>query len=290
LTWRGPSVLRATGHTQQAAPENPNTTACDDCRVSYRELAPPPELAHVVRCLWVRIGGADETVVVPDGCLDVVVRGGVAAVAGPDTGPVTVRLDAGEVVTGLRMHPGVGGAALGVPADALRDRRVALEDLWGRAGREAGERAKGDPVALAGVLHGRLTAAAPDPRVLAAARALARAPRTPVPALAAAVSLGERQLRRRFATAVGYGPKMFARVARFHHALALVRSGEPLAAAAVAAGYADQAHMTRELVALAGRTPGVLAYRRTVPSSANAQAGLWATSQAWPSGSWNAPE
>jgi AraC-like DNA-binding protein len=228
----------------------------------------------------VRIGNADVTVVVPDGCLDVVVRGGVAAVAGPDTGPVTVGLGAGEVVTGLRMRPGAGGAALGVPADALRDRRVPLEDIWGRAGRETGERANGDPVALAGLLRGRLAAAAPDPRVLAAVRALARAPHTPVPALAAAVGLGERQLRRQFAAAVGYGPKIFARVSRFHHALALVRGGEPLAGAAVAAGYADQAHMTRELVVLAGSTPGVLAYRLTDPSSANGQKGLWATSQA----------
>ena len=30
-------------------------------------------------------------------------------------------------------------------------------------------------------------------------------------------------------------------------------------AAALAAGYADQAHMTRELVALGGRTPGAVA-------------------------------
>jgi AraC-like DNA-binding protein len=83
-------------------------------------------------------------------------------------------------------------------------------------------------------------------------------PATPVPALAAAVGLGERQLRRRFDAAVGYGPKMLARVARFRRALALVRAGEPPAAAAYEAGYADQAHMTREMRALAGRTPAAL--------------------------------
>jgi transcriptional regulator GlxA family with amidase domain len=97
--------------------------------------------------------------------------------------------------------------------------------------------------------------------VLLAAARLARAPDTPVPELAAAVGLGERQLRRRFAAAVGYGPKTFARVARFRRALYLVRAGEPLAAAAAGAGYADQAHMTREVGALAGRTPGALAAR-----------------------------
>jgi AraC-like DNA-binding protein len=226
--------------------------------VAYRELAPPHELAHLVRCLWIRTGTGDETLVLPDGCLDVVVREGRAVVAGPDTGPVPGHVRRGEVVTGLRLRPGVGGAALGIGAEELRDQRVELEDIWGRAGREVGERAGEDPAALALALRPRLAAAALDLRVLEAARRLIRAPATPVPELGAAVGLGERHLRRRFAAAVGYGPKTFARVARFRVALGLVRMGEPLATAALAAGYADQAHMTREMVELAGHTPGEL--------------------------------
>ena len=70
------------------------------------------------------------------------------------------------------------------------------------------------------------------------------------------VGLGERQLRRRFASAVGYGPKTFARVIRFRAALGLVRGGAALAEAALAAGYADQAHMTREMRSLAGGVAG----------------------------------
>jgi AraC-like DNA-binding protein len=226
--------------------------------VPYRELPPPPDLAHVVRCLWLREGSGDAVTVLPDGCLDVVVRDGRALVAGPDTAPVPVAVAKGELIAGVRLHPGAGGAALGVPADELRDRRAALEDLWGAAGRETGERAASDPRALLAALRPRLAAAAPDPRVIAAARRLGGAPATPVPALAAAVGLGERQLRRRFGAAVGYGPKTLARIARFRRALALVRSGQPPAAAAFAAGYADQAHMTREMRALAGSTPAAL--------------------------------
>jgi AraC-like DNA-binding protein len=227
-------------------------------RVAYRELAPPPDLAHLVRCVWVRSGESGEALVLPDGCVDVVVRAGRAVVAGPDTGPVSVRLDHAEVVSGVRFLPGAAAAALGVPADALLDSRVALEDLWGREGREAGERAGEDPFALLALLRRRLARAEPDPRVLAAARRLASGPATPVPALAAEVGLGERHLRRRFAAGVGYGPKTFARVVRFRLALELVRAGEPAAAAAYAAGYADQAHMTREMSALAGLTPGAV--------------------------------
>jgi transcriptional regulator GlxA family with amidase domain len=126
-------------------------------------------------------------------------------------------------------------------------------------GTRRGGSASADPAALVDALRERLAAAAPDPRVMTAARRLAHAPATPVPALAAAVGLGERHLRRRFLDAVGYGPKTFARVARFRFALALLHAGEPPAGVAAAAGFADQAHLTRELGALAGRTPGALA-------------------------------
>jgi AraC-like DNA-binding protein len=225
--------------------------------MAYRELPPPHELAHLVRCLWVRTGTGDETLVLPDGCLDVIVRDRTAFVAGPDTGPVLARTETGAHLVGLRLRPGAA-AALGVPGDELRDARVALEDVWGVAGRELGQRVGDDPLDLAGALRDHLLAMPIDPRMFEATRRLAREPATPVPAIAEAIGLGERQLRRRFTEAVGYGPKTFARIARFRAALTLIRAGEPLAATALAAGYADQAHMTRELAELAGRTPGAL--------------------------------
>ena len=85
--------------------------------MAYRELAPPPDLSHLVRCLWLREGTGDDTLVLPDGCLDVIVRDGRAFVAGPDTAPVAVPVARGELIAGVRLRPGAGGAALGVPAD-----------------------------------------------------------------------------------------------------------------------------------------------------------------------------
>ena len=58
-------------------------------------------------------------------------------------------------------------------------------------------------------------------------------------------------------------------------------------------GYADQAHLTRELRALGGRTPAAL---RNAPADAPrptrviVQKGLCATSHGWPSGSTKTPE
>ena len=91
-------------------------------------------------------------------------------------------------------------------------------------------------------------------------------PGTRVAELGSALGLSERQLRRRFADAVGYGPKTLARVLRFQRFLFLAGSGNDLARLAISAGYADQAHLTRECRRLSGRTPSELVLAR--PSAA----------------------
>ncbi|MGK3203278.1 helix-turn-helix domain-containing protein [Amycolatopsis sp. MEPSY49] len=68
-------------------------------------------------------------------------------------------------------------------------------------------------------------------------------------------AVSERRLRRRFVQAVGYGPATYLRVARFQRAVALATRVSGLAALAVAAGYSDQAHLSRDCRALTGLTP-----------------------------------
>ena len=100
-----------------------------------------------------------------------------------------------------------------------------------------------------------LAAAPADAAIAEAVRRLAD-PRTRVEALAGDLGLSERQLRRRFDAAAGYGPKTLQRVLRFRRFLATA-DGD-LARAALDAGYADQSHLTRECTRLAGRPPGAL--------------------------------
>ncbi|WP_372667129.1 helix-turn-helix domain-containing protein [Amycolatopsis kentuckyensis] len=88
----------------------------------------------------------------------------------------------------------------------------------------------------------------------------ARIARATSPDLAAArleepSAVSERRLRRRFVQAVGYGPATYLRVARFQRAVALAPRVSGLAALAVAAGYSDQAHLSRDCRALTGLTP-----------------------------------
>jgi transcriptional regulator GlxA family with amidase domain len=81
--------------------------------------------------------------------------------------------------------------------------------------------------------------------------------------------VSERQLRRRFADAVGYAPKTLQRVLRFQRFLVLARAAgasADLARLAFAAGYADQAHLTRECRRLAGLPPAALLATGAGPS------------------------
>ena len=228
-----------------------------DLTPGYREFRPPDALRDVVACLWVRvIGTAGQLRVIPDACSDVIwQRGEGTTVVGPDTAAKLVGLAPGDVLVGMRFLPGAGGGALGVPLDELRDLRVDVAEV-DRAFDVDGEMEPGEVVA-------RLTSAAlgrqPDPLVAVAAHKVGR---QDVGAVARELGVSERQLRRRFHAAAGYGPKTLARVLRFCRFVEAIDAGRAdLAAIAFDAGYADQAHLTRETTRLAGLPPA--AFMRT---------------------------
>ena len=153
---------------------------------------------------------------------------------------------------------------LGLPARELRDRAVRLEELWGADARRLEERLAERPARdalalLTGAVAARLRAAPPpDAAVAAVAGLLDRG--VTVAGAARAAGLGERQLRRRFHAAVGYGPKTLQRVLRLRRFLdaAEAAPSDGLAWAAAEAGYADQPHLTRECADLAGLSPTAL--------------------------------
>lgn len=199
--------------------------------------------------------------VLPDGCMDLIYSAGDLLVAGPDTRAQVVAHPPGTVHVGLRFAPGTGPLVFGVPAVELRDRRVPLDQVWpsGQARRLAERLAEADDPAavLETAARTRLRdAGPPDPIAAAVVRGLRRG--AAVAEVAEAVALSERQLHRRCLTAFGYGAKTLARVLRLGRALYLARTGLPFAAVAADAGYADQAHLAREVRALTGVPLGVL--------------------------------
>ncbi len=188
--------------------------------------------------------------VVPDGCADLMWLDGGLVVAGPDTGPMPSLMRPGARVGGVRFGPGAASAVLGVPADALRDARVPLRELWGAEADRLAERVAGAAdrrIALVTAVAARVRPV--DPLDAAVVAGLARGT---VRQVADEVGLSERQLRRRSLAAFGYGPKTLQRVLRFQRALGLARAGVPLADVAYRAGYADQAHLANEVRALGG--------------------------------------
>jgi AraC-like DNA-binding protein len=211
--------------------------------------------------LWTSMADGTPCRVLPDGCMDLIWLEGRLLVAGPDTRAHLVPREPGTRYAGLRFPPGHGPALLGVPAHELRDSRVPLDALWpGGHVRRLTERiceAMDPSAALEAVGAQRLREVeTPDPLLTAVAAAL-RAGK-PVSAVAQASGLGERQLHRRCLAGFGYGPKTLARVLRMDRALALARRGIPLAEVAAVSGYADQAHLSREVKSLTGVVPSKL--------------------------------
>jgi AraC-like DNA-binding protein len=224
----------------------------------YREFTPPAQLRGSIACFWTRRGSGATVRILPDACSDIVWRAGQGAVlAGPDTGPSFSQTAPGELIVGARFLPGAGGAALGVPLAELRDQRVPLAEL----GLDPREQLDGgaDPrraLALVAGAAARLTLAGPPDRAVLAAAVRLLDPRRRVDALADELGLSERQLRRRCLAGVGYGPKTLQRVLRLRRFMRA--GGDELAKAAFEAGFADQAHLTRECRRLTGLAPSAL--------------------------------
>jgi AraC-like DNA-binding protein len=245
--------------------------------VAYAEQLTSPALRSLVACTWAFSGPTDFHRVLPDGCIDILVVGGEGArVVGTMRRAIVVPAQQ-HALLGIRFRPGEAARLLPAAPRELTDGETALDDLWSDDGRRleaallalldtatrealsADEVLRRANATIEGTLLRRLAShgEATDLRVRAAADLLARG--TSVRVVAEHVSLSERQLGRRFAGRVGVPPKTFARVRRLHRAAGLLADGSVPSDAASRAGYADQAHFTRDSAELAGITPLVLA-------------------------------
>jgi AraC-like DNA-binding protein len=235
----------------------------------YREWRPPEQLRGALSWFWVSVVPPGDrpvvTNVLPDGCIDLIWQAGRGAfIAGPDTGPAPVTDPPGTVYVGARFRPGAGGPALGLPLTELRDQRVDLADALPQlAARLPADLSRDHALRMTARISAELVAAGPPDPLVVHATGLLAAGSTSVADLGRELALSERQLRRRFDAAVGYGPKMMHRVIRFRRALDQLTSAPgtvDLAEVAARTGFADQAHLTREMTALAGRPPGAVVH------------------------------
>lgn len=257
----------------------------------YVARPPVSPLANLVEYVWASQGapGHAKERVVPTGTLELgfslvdddcriydVPGGGRlssgAFVSGAYRRSFTFDTRANASIIGVHVRPGCAGALLGVSPAELTDQHVDLEALWGRRARELRERlcAATTTRQRFAIIEAELVSRLAQRPVHAAVRqaldALAR-PEARVADIAKDAGLSQRRLIELFTAAVGITPKRFARVLRFHRAVALARRATfDWTRVAHEAGYYDQAHLIRDFRELAEVTPTDLIRASAHPS------------------------
>jgi AraC-like DNA-binding protein len=250
----------------------------------FRQYPLPPAVAVAVEEAWSYEpdpADADRPParlrVLPDGFTDLILRLEVsptgiapasAAVCGPTDQYKLAPLPPSSAWVGVRFRFGWVGPALGVsPADLFR--RECPADECGPRLAGVFDRLRGCSTvwecvtavltAVTGRAVGRSDGRSLD-RTRQALRVLGGAEPGGVARLARRLGVSERTLHRDVRAATGLPPTTLARILRFRAAVAGLRGGPPpaLSALALACGYADQSHLTREVRALAGLPPTAL--------------------------------
>jgi AraC-like DNA-binding protein len=239
--------------------------------------APRAELAPFIRCVWTGDGAAptaERERVLPTGAMHLVIRLdepltiyapgprviGHAVIGGARATPYLRDVSRPVASVGAQLRPGTAELLLGVPAAALAERHTALDEIWPDVPALRARLAEAAPADRLAIFEAALVARLPRVRAIhpAVAHALARFARADdVGAVVAETGYSHRRFGTLFHHAVGLTPKRYCRVQRLQRALAVLPS-QPLAAVATTAGYADQAHLTREVRALTGLSPGEL--------------------------------
>jgi AraC-like DNA-binding protein len=243
---------------------------------TYLEQQPLSTLDGAVSSAWIQQVSPDAPPYrhsnVPSGGVELVCQlGSVPRVIGPLTRAYGESLAPGTTRVGVRFFPGRAAALLKTSTSHFADLEVSADALWGSSAVVLAEQLAGCRTAQAALtLLQRFVARriedapGPDPLVAEAMRQLMPRRSRKVASVRALIALSDSQLRRRFERAVGLTPKATHRILRFQGFLAMVQhslargvapSRVDLARLAGDAGYADQSHLSRECVRLAGMPP-----------------------------------
>ncbi|PKV80348.1 helix-turn-helix domain-containing protein [Nocardia fluminea] len=210
-------------------------------------------------------------------------------VAGPSLAAMRVRCERAQCIE-IRMSPIRAYSLLGVsPRDVGRG-VVALEELWGGPARRlrAGLAAASDwderfALTKSFLAQGDMRRM-PDSEVVASWNGiLAARGQIRVADLAASCGWSRKRLWSRFESQIGLTPKRAAMLVRFRCAVDGLLAGRPAVEVAAECGYADQAHLHRDVSLFADSTPGVLA-ARYLPDIARYRHRAWGTFSQYPPG------
>jgi len=256
---------------------------------------PPPPLQDFVALLWFYEGYEQphkKERLLPDGSMELVInldedrtriydchdteqfqtlRG--TLIVGAHSQFFVIDTDQQHAVMGVHFKPGGAFPFLGLPAGELRNMHVSLEDLWGAQAAELRDRMLEAPTPQAKfrILEQMLLAQAArrlerHPAVAYALTEFCGAPHTrTISDVTAQIGLSAKRFIDVFGDEVGLTPKLFCRIRRFQKVLRLVRGGQRVEWAGVAAdcGYFDQAHFIHDFRAFSGLNPSTYLAQRT---------------------------
>ena len=221
-----------------------------------------------MECYWSRLGGGNARThhILPDGCVDILFskqsgEPSGLSVVGLMTTPRKHKASAGEEFFGVRFRPGMASSIID-EARMLNDRVEPLENLWGARARSIFERLaeSSNPEEMAELFEEVLQPPAKPCPLQVMSRVCDTA--VPLSRLASDTGLSERQFRRTCVAHAGVAPAYLRRILRFRRATEQLRTIQRRSAHpnwahfAIAFGYYDQAHLTREFQEFANCTPG----------------------------------
>lgn len=245
-------------------------------RIRLATYPPAAVLAPFVEYFWVvqwdRQNHAPETQrVLPYPNAHLVFEAGRTAIHGVVRGAFDRPLAGAGKVLGVRFAPGGLRPFIDQPLSSFTDDTLAADTLLGRPAAEAEALVlrQSDDSGMVAQAQSMLLAVLPqiDETALLAGRLTAAVAAQHGPAsvaqLCEQMTIGERRLQRLFADYVGVPPKWV--IQRYRLQEAIWRLAQPdapdLASLAQELGFFDQAHFSRQFVALVGSTP--LDYRRS---------------------------
>jgi AraC-like DNA-binding protein len=192
-------------------------------------------------------GAASSSLIAADGCFDLILEADgrcrmSAFVYAPVTRAHHAHVEAGTRLFGVRLRPGYAAALIDSHTNILR----AVE-------RHAIAEARPDE--LESIVMSAVEDHSRPPNIVADFIAQARAAAGALRLTSPSSTSRERELQRECRRWLGLTPKAFLRIERAWAARDAIREGGPLAMIAADFGYADQAHLTRDVRELLGVTP-----------------------------------
>lgn len=257
----------------------------------FYSRAPCSRLQPFVKTLWVsdqlhgNTGSSQREHVLPTGHMHLVFRlsefplrvfngtantltvFGHAVVGGPRAEFYSKEVGQPTVTVGVQFYPGIAEALFDARTDELANRHTSLGQLWGydaeltREQLLAAETPERQLQQLENILNARLPNLPGLHPAVASAMKTFKSSHTVAQAVALS-GYSHRYFSAVFEQATGLKPKTYCRVGRLQKLLLLSKTLS-LPEAALAAGYCDQAHFTREFREFSGVTPDT--YRKLAP-------------------------